>query len=109
MALEKTFYDFSLSGVPGVSGNIALVSGTSATSGTLPVGIELLMVVVSNACHFRIGVGAQTAVVTDPMINPGSAGTVIKLADPSLAYTLAVIPDNNANLGNVNYFRVYEG
>jgi hypothetical protein len=54
--------------------------------------------------HFRIGVGAQTAVATDPMIQPGFPLMVVC---PTGADTMGVIQDTAG--GNLTVTRMMEG
>lgn len=102
--LDKTIIDFSTSGQS--NGGI-LATPTASTSAALPAQTELLMLTASCNAHFRVGVGAQTAVVADPMITAGIT-LVVKL-NPDLQYNIAAIFDSTSTAGNVSYFRVMEG
>lgn len=103
--LDKTIINFSTGGVP-VSGALAVTA--SSVSAALPAGIELLMLTTTGNGHFRLGVGAQTALVTDPMVTAGIC-LVVKL-NPSLTYTLAVISDAViVASGTLSYTQVFEG
>lgn len=103
--LDKTIIDFSESGL--ASSGVIAITGTSA-SATLPLQTELLLLTsTATGAHFRIGVGAQTALLTDPMITQGIT-LVVKL-NPDLAYTMAAIGDTGVTTGNVSYTRVMEG
>jgi hypothetical protein len=88
---------------PPLSGVVA--AGTTSASASVPVNTELLALTATVATHFRVGVGAQTATVTDPMITPGADPFIIKLMADQV-YTIAAIADSTA--GNLSFYRVAE-
>lgn len=89
---------------PPLSGTIAVT--TASASSAVPANTELLAVVATVATHIRVGVGAQTAVTTDPMIVPGQRPLILKLMDDQ-AYTIAAIADGTGS-GTLSFYRVAE-
>ena len=87
--------------------NIA-VAGASA-SATLPANntgaSQTYAVAATTNTHFRIGKGAQTAVVTDPMFVTNLGLMYVNV--PAGSDTIAAIQDTAA--GTLNVFRVMEG
>jgi len=60
---------------------INLTTGVASVAGTLPnnsagVPAKFIRIAATAAAYVRIGVGAQTAVATDMMILPNSAGHI---------------------------------
>lgn len=103
MAIQNGYiFNFNPDG-SSVGGNITL--GASAST-TLPANIENLLLVCTGNCHFRLSVGASTAVVTDPLLSPQQGPTVVKLS-PSLIYTLSVVQDAAAT-GILSWIKVAE-
>ena len=90
-------------------GNSVVIAGAAASASVaVPTGTELLAISVSTPMCFRVGVGAQTAVVTDPMLTPGAVPFVIKL-NSDQAYTIAAIwATGNTTAGNLSAFVVQE-
>lgn len=86
--------------------NVALVTPTASTSGSIPAGTECIMVAASGNIHFRIGVGAQTAVATDPLVTPGTP-IYLKLT-ASQSYTIAAIFDPTSTTGTLTATVVME-
>lgn len=97
MAAPKWTIDFSTAGV--------VASGATTASVTLPAGIELLMLSANVAAHYRLTVGASSAVATDPLLTPGQGPLVIKL-NASQTYTISAIQD--AAAGSLSYVVVKE-
>jgi hypothetical protein len=79
------------------AGNIAV--GAASVNAALPANTEFLVLCTAGACHWRTGVGAQTAVATDQLIVPNTM-IVIKL--PQGHNNIAVIQDG-ASTGNFNF------
>lgn len=99
---DKVNVDFAVTGTPNSNG---FVTGAASASAAVPAGTELLLVQATVPTHFRVGVGAQTAIITtDPLLVPGSPLFVIRL-NPNLTYTIAAI---SATAGVFNYARVFE-
>lgn len=99
---DKVTLDFNVSGVP--SSNGFATSAVSA-SAAVPANTELLAVTATTPTHFRVGVGAQTAVtITDPMLVPGSPIVFIRL-NSNLSYTIAAVA---ATAGVFNFCKAYE-
>ena len=93
MAAPKWTVDFPSAGV--------VAAGATTASVTLPAGIELLMLAVNTAAHYRLTIGASSAVITDPLLTPGAQPFVIKL-NASQTYTLSAISDT-ATVGVLSY------
>jgi hypothetical protein len=79
---------------------------TTSSSVTLPAGIETLMLLATATTHFRLSIGASTALTTDPALFVQQGPVVIKLPQPALAWTLSLITD--ATTSNVSWVRVME-
>lgn len=101
--MDKVQYDFG--GTSGVPASGVISATTTSASASVPAGTELLAVTVSANCFFRIGVGAQTATITDPMLTP-SKPVVIKLQSDA-AYTIAAICPA-AGSATISFARVFE-
>jgi hypothetical protein len=101
---DKVQIDFG--GTSGVPASGVIVSPVASASATVPAGTELLAIVAGANMHFRVGAGAQTALLTDPMVTPGSATLIIKL-DADVTYTIAAILDSGTT-GTLSFFRIYE-
>jgi hypothetical protein len=102
MPADHLFIDFNNPS----SANIAL--GAASVDAALPANCKLLGVTTTGNCHFRLGPGVQTAVVTDPMLTPNSEIQIIVV--PGDATHIAVIQDGQTpNTGNFNFFRVAQG
>jgi len=74
------------------------VTSTSA-SDTFPVGTTTLRVSSNVSCAFRTGVGAQTAVLTDPWVGPSSS---LLIQIPGTHDTIAAITEGAAT-GRLSY------
>lgn len=79
---------------------------TASTSVAIPAGTETLLLAASGAIHFRITLGASTAVVTDQLITPGILLPVHLLGNQS--YTLSAIFDTGATTGSLTATVVQE-
>lgn len=101
--MEKMILDNSVLGHK--AGFLAI--GAASVSAALPAGTECIVLSASGNAHFRLTVGASTAVATDPMITSNSQMQTFKL-NPTQTWTLSIIQDG-ASTGNVSYFPVYEG
>lgn len=90
-------------------GNSVVVAGAAASAFVaVPAGTELLLITVSVPMCFRYGVGAQTAVLTDPMLTPGSPPFCVKL-NSDQTYTLAAIwASGTTTAGNLSAFVAQE-
>ena len=90
-------------------GNSVVIAGAAASaSAAVPANTELLAITVSTPMCFRVGVGAQTAVVTDPMLTPGAPPYVIKI-NSDQSYNIAGIwATGNTTAGNLSAFVVQE-
>lgn len=99
MAAPKWTVDFSTAGT--------LQTPTTTTSVTLPVGIELLMLAAVGVIHYRLTIGASSAVQTDPVLAQGCEPFVVKL-NASQTYTLSAILDATTAAGSLSYVVVKE-
>lgn len=100
--MDKVQYDFG--GISGVPASGVVSATTVSSSASVPANTDLLAITVTANCMFRIGNGAQTATVTDPLLTP-SKPVVIKLL-PNVSYTIAAItPTGTATL---SFARVFE-
>jgi len=99
MAAPKWTVDFPSAGV--------VAAGATTASVTLAAGIELLMLSASVGLHYRMTIGASSAVVTDPLLMPGQGPLVVKL-NASQTYTLSAINDVTATVGVLSYVTVKE-
>lgn len=93
--------------------SISITCSAASASAAVPAGTEILGIVATSPVHYRIGVGAQTAVQSDPMASPGFQPLFIKL-DADQSYTIAAILDTNqgpvspATAATLNAFKCYE-
>lgn len=91
------------------SGGANLAVGAASTSAALPSGnkgsSQTYGITCTGNAHIRIGVGAQTALATDPMI--AGNGGVFLITVPPGADTIAAIQETAGSVLNV--FRVMEG
>ena len=85
---------------------VSIAIGAASASATIPPGSELLALMSSGNCHFRMGKGAQTALATDPML--GSSNGLFILRVPPSADTIACIQDGSST-GNLSVSRVFCG
>lgn len=75
------------------AGATVATAGVASSSVTIPPGFERIGVSTVGNVHFRMGKGAQTAIVTDPMI-VNAMGVIFMKVKPSgsgLSDTFAVI------------------
>ena len=84
----------------GASDGMAVTSVSA--SDTFAVGTTLLRVSANIACAFRTGVGAQTAVLTDPWVGPGES---LLVEIPATHDTIAGITEGAAT-GRLSYTKV---
>lgn len=99
MAAPKWTVDFPSAGV--------IQTPTASTSVTLAAGIELLMLATVGIIHYRLTIGASTAVQTDPILAAGADPFVLKL-NASQTYTLSAILDATTAAGSLSYVTVKE-
>lgn len=103
MALGKIRLDFGATG--------SIVFGAASAGAVLPANTELLGLTTTNACHFRIGNGAQTAVQGDPALGVGGEMIILKLNLSNLPDTnIAAISDTASGgaAGTLTFYRVFE-
>lgn len=106
---DKIIIDFG--GHSGVPNSGALTVTSTSSNSAVPANTELLGITATAACHFRIGVGTQTALQTDPMASPGFQPLYVKL-DTSATYNIAAVIDPNQTpntTATLAFFRVMEG
>lgn len=75
------------------TGAVTATAGVASSSVTVPAGFERIGISSTGNAHFRMGKGAQTALVTDPMVT-ASMGVLVMKVKPTgsgLSDTLAVI------------------
>jgi hypothetical protein len=98
--MDRVTFDFT--------GSAVQATGAASASIALPnnaAGKNNLYYLAATAnARFRLGQGAQTAVATDPLLQPGFPLYVLA---PTGADTIAVIQDTAA--GSVTVSRVFEG
>ena len=90
------------------SGGIAVAAGAASASGTLPQNSagknNTYYVACTGQAHVRIGIGAQTAVATDPLVQNSMPLIIVA---PTGADTIACIQEGSASTVVVS--RVMEG
>lgn len=94
----------------GAPTSIAVTLSTSSQDVAIPANTELLGLAASGVCHFRTGLGAQTAVGTDPLLTPGMGLLRLRL-DPNIDTHIAFIQtvtDAAAPAGQAVAFKLYE-
>lgn len=98
--MDRMVFDFA--------SGVTQASGAASASFTLPANAagknNTYYVTASVAARFRVGAGAQTAVGTDPVVQPGFPLLIVA---PTGADTMAVIQETAA--GSVTVNRVMEG
>lgn len=99
MAAPKWTVDFPSAGV--------IQTPTASASVTLAAGIELLALTAIGNVHYRLTIGASTAVQTDPSLTQGAQPFVVKL-NASQTYTLSAILDATTAAGSLSYVTVKE-
>lgn len=95
---------FSLeNSVPGHKG-ANIVVGAASAGAVLPSPVQFLAMCTAGNCHFRTGVGVQTAVATDPLLSVNAGWVIVRV--PANHDHIAVIQDGSST-GNFNFFPVY--